>query len=192
MADIQYIEQLIRDLVSAFVERPTELRLKVQPSDDGNTCYWAIKADPVDDPLLIGAEGSHVRALTFLIAQFGLAHGMTFTFRLLTEDGKRLRPRGAPRDVIEYDAEPALEILQRLMTGLGIRDVKVRLGAGVGPRKSLSYIFTISACSEENYRALTHSQNAEGMTVVGAIGTLFRAVAKKSGVRFNIEVERGY
>lgn len=221
--------ELLRALVSAFVDRPENVRIDEQESP--GACYFILRVDPRDEPKVIGTEGSHVRALGFLLAQIGLAAGKVYTFRLITDSVPSTRCNREPRDVASYDVEPAKALLSRTLEGLNVGAFAVQAGPGPGPRSSLTFIITALLREEEDMRALTahlpvrnETERAEirrkiaaldreleagdardftiekraklrlqleqTMTTIEALGTLFRAMAKRDGVRFYVQLEK--
>jgi predicted RNA-binding protein YlqC (UPF0109 family) len=166
------ITNLLRDLVSTFVERPEALRVAAQPAADG-ACYFAMKGALEDESKLVGAGGSHVDALALLVAEFG-------------------RADQPPRDVIDHDPQPARELLCRVLSSLDVGAFAVTVGPGPGPRNSLTFLFEISLHDAVDYKRLTvpvQHVSCENATIVAALGTLFRAIAKKNGVRYNLTVK---
>jgi predicted RNA-binding protein YlqC (UPF0109 family) len=185
-------KQLITDLVAGYVEHPEAIEVGFQERrlDDGHEfIYWALGCHPDDEAPLIGQGGCHAQALTFLIERMGAASGKTYAFRLVTKGKPRNRPRAHPLDAVSYDPAPKQLLLFRLLLALGI-EAKVSVGPGNGNRKNLLFVFSVDAHSEEDYRALTVPVEGEEKTVVGEVGCLYRAVAKRAGVRFTIQVNR--
>ena len=185
------LKELVRDIVSAYVEFPEDLRLAYQESADGNSCYWALRGRIEDEPDLVGARGTHVKALTLLITEFGLALGSTHTFRLVTDGSRIDRDRTEPQDAVEHEVEPAAELLKRILAALDI-NATATVGPGKGARRELRFMFSIGVPDIETYRKLTvpRDDSPGGETIIGAIGVIFRAIAKWSGVRYEVTVER--
>lgn len=203
------VERLLRDLASAFVERPAELKIASQESLTGE-CFFALQGAPEDEPILVGKGGSHVNALTFLVAQLGEAEGKTFTFRLITpnepdEDSapwERIKTQSA----IAHDPAPAAAMLRRIFDALGVQ-ATVEVSPGRGARSSLAFVFQIHPRDAEDHQRLTagrrvvvrpflpangrHPERREiaiEATIEGALGTLWRAIALSQGVRYSVAV----
>ncbi len=185
---------LLLALTARFVAWPGALKLGVQEAGDGSA-YFALQGHAKDEPVLIGARGSHVDALAIIVQEIGRAAGRKFTFRLITSAGKFDRKPEDPRDVVSYDPRPAVELLNRLLASLDLGEFAVAHGPGDGVRQSLTYLFAIKLREERDVAALTASREIEGpgrrepQTLIGALGTLFRAIAKKEGVRITLSVE---
>ena len=93
-----------------------------------------------------------------------------------------------------YDPTPALLLLGRIIDALGLPTARITVGAGAGERDSLTFAFTITVAGPYGYSLLTVPHEIPrpdrdiSMAIIGAIGTLFRAMARKSGVRFILNV----
>jgi len=193
------IQNLLRDLVSAFVEIPGEIVIAHQTSIDGD-CYFAMKGALEDEPILIGTRGSHVNALKLLVEKMGKAEERTFNFRLITEGEPQGRREREKLDVVSHDPSDDSKLLCRVLAAVGLDSndgFSVSVGSGYGPRKSLTFVFEIKVQTDEQYLALTvpsepyvNRLTMEEATVIGSVGTLFRAIAMKSGVRYNLVVTK--
>lgn len=194
-------ENLIHELAAAFVDKPEALEIVSQPALD-KAVYFALKGHPGDEGRLVGTGGSHVDALTFLVAMIGRATGEKFTFRLVTCARPDERTTMKPRHVLTYDPERARALLDRLVTALGVTGHLVTADKPNGPQFSLSFTFTIHTANTADRERLINTtkivifpQTAEKpekaieMRVVEALGTLFRAIARKDGVKLSIAVE---
>ena len=193
------IQDLLRDLVSAFVEMPGEIVIAHQTSIDGD-CYFAMKGALEDEPILIGTRGSHVNALKLLVEKMGDAEERNFNLRLITEGKPQGLRKREKLDVVSHDPSEDIKLLCRVLSAVGL-DLKsgfaVSVGSGYGPRKSLTFVFEIKVQTDEQYLQLTvpsesyiNRMTMEEATIIGAIGSLFRAIAMKSGVRYNLVVQK--
>lgn len=181
----QALAELVRDLARLYVGTPASIEVKFQQAADGPV-YFAMKGDRTDDSRLVGREGCHVDALAYLIEAIGKRESRVFTFRLIT-DPDRAEPWQGPRDALEYDPRPAREVLCRWLEALGVEKFSVEVGPGDGARTSLSYNFNVKIPDREKAESLTKSTEGD-LSIVGALGTLFRAVSKQAGVRFQIRL----
>ncbi len=180
-------KELLRDLVHAFTMHPGDLELEVQHAD--GAALWMIKGNKEDEPFLVGKGGSHVRALSFLVRCIGLARREKYTFTLITRQAPKVRPPMEPNAAIKHDPSPSQALLVRILEELAIDLFTVSVGPGSGPRNTLTFLFEIFVRDVADYNALTVSPFPDSSeTIVGALGTLFRAIAKKNGVRFDIAV----
>lgn len=173
--ELEKTKALLCDLVGSFIERPAALRVECQSGADG-AAYWMMQGDLADEGKLVGAGGAHVKAVARLVESIGAARGQAFTFRLITVGDPQRRPERQERDVIEYDPRPARDLLCRTLEALDIGEFKVEAGPGAGARRSLTFVFTVKTARYIDADTLD------------ALGTLFRAIAKKDGVRFAINL----
>lgn len=182
----EQVSELIRELAGLYVGSPEELGIRHQAGKEGSV-YFVMQGRPEDDSRLVGYMGCHVKALTFLIEQVGKAQGKIFTFRLLTtENGPR--PNYKPRDVLDYDPLPARDILRRWLDALGVKDFSVAVNSPDGPRRSLAFDFDITIKDFARAHSLTIPNAKEELFTIGALGTLFRAIGKQNGIRFQINL----
>ena len=190
------LKKLITDLVGAYIERPSELQVVEQETADGKAVYWAIRADPYDNGMVIGFGGGHVDALEFLVERMGEAAGKRFTFRAITDEAPGTISRREPRTALEYDPTAVLKLLERLIRAVGVNAsciVGPGNGAEKGERNTLRYLFRIVPTTTADSNRLVQVYGARdpetdrGPNIIGAIGTLFRAMAKRDGVRFNLQ-----
>lgn len=185
---------VLRDLVARFTEHPEALEITAQvaPPDEQThnwSCFWMMKGHPEDESKLVGKDGAHVRALEFLVSRFGVARLEVHTFRLITKRKPEPRPQAVPNTAMSYDPQPTADLLSRILAELDLGEFLVRVGPGSGARNKLTFLFEILVRDGLDQRILTvrADPNADE-TIVGAIGTLFRAIAQKDGVRFDIKV----
>ena len=179
------LSELVRELAGLYVGHPDKLQIRFQEAKDGSV-YFAMRGTPEDDSRLIGTKGCHVDALKFLIGEIGAAQGRAFTFRLLSTPGSRGQWY-PPRDVLDYDPIPARDLLRRILSALGVAEFSVEVNPGSGPRESLFFEFEVKIPDGKIAADLTIGEEDE-ISVIGAIGTLFRAIAKTNGVRFQVRL----
>lgn len=179
----QQISNLIGDLARRYVAHPQSIDVRFQRSLDGSV-YFALQGDPKDAGRLIGSEHTHADAMALLVKYFGRVQSRTFTFRLITIQERASKPSEL-YDVISYDTAQDKEILDRLLNALDV-DGTVEVGPGTGPRKALSFEFIVNVKHRIIAENLTLS--VQGLSIIGAIGTLYRAIAKSKGVRFNVRL----
>jgi predicted RNA-binding protein YlqC (UPF0109 family) len=179
------INDLIRDLAISFIDHPETLELSVK--EHPGACYWAMRGHADDQPKLVGKRGAHVQALGFLVKALGQSNDSLYTFKLLEPEPAPRRDTSPPKLASDYDMRPMRDLLCRVLENLGIGDFKVE---GVfSPGMPISILFNIRTRTPEDYATLTVAPDG-GLTIVGALGTLFRASANRDGVRINLEVLR--
>lgn len=182
-ADLQC---LIQNLTRLYVGKPEEITVRVQEASDGSAAYFALRGSPGDDSRLVGRDGCHVNALMFLVSQVGVEAGKVYTFRLFTSETHEEPWRG-PKRLLDYDPSPACSVLQEWLEALGLEDFTVEVGPGEGPRTELSYTFQIKIQDKTLATALT-LKGDKGISVIGAIGTLIRAIGKQNGVKLQLDI----
>lgn len=175
---------LIRDFGRLYVGSPETLESKYQEAEDG-AVYFAMRGSIKDDSRLIGKDGIHVKALAFLVESVGRAQGRPHTFRLISHR-ERVEPWLNPRAAISYDPREARDVLCRWLTALGVEVFAVEVGPGLGARTNLSYIFNVKIADRAKAESLTATTGE--LSIIGAIGTLMRAVANNAGVKFQVQL----
>lgn len=178
--------QLLRDLFAKLTNHPEAIEIGDQPTAGAR--LWLMKGHPDDEGKLVGKEGSHVNAITFLISAMGMARGETWTFRLITTPGKKNAPPAARKAVISYDPQPLVDLLTRILAELPINDFNVRVGPGRGPRDVLKFEIVIGVRAGVDFQALTTDHTASGHSIHGALTTLYKAIGKNSGVELEVVV----
>jgi predicted RNA-binding protein YlqC (UPF0109 family) len=191
MTDLARTKQLLRDLVAAFTIHPEAIQIDATPGGQ-----WVMKgARHEDEPVLVGKHGSHVRALSFLVRAIGEARGESYSLKLITTHEPR--DRVTKKKIAEtHDPAPAAELLGRILAELSIGDYMVETEQGQTVDMLLAFNLTIRVRQFADYNALTVAPGSTSPvvvtseTLVGALGTLFRAIAKKIGVRYDLVVAR--
>lgn len=178
---------LIRELAAAYTQHPEALEIGEQVGT--TSCLWMLRGHRDDEPLLVGINGCHVRALARIVAALGVPLGQVFRFKLLTEHEPQLRPRFKPKTEIGYDPEPARLLMEKLLEATEIGPFGISVGAGEDPRDVPTFVFVVTAPTSRDRGLLQISQTgAPEDSIVGALSTLFRAIGRKHGVKFEIRI----
>lgn len=186
MNETTNLHDTIRDLVGAFVSHPQAIELGQHAAK--NSCLWLLKGHADDEPKLIGRQGSHVGALRFLVGEFGRARGEEHTLRLVTERQPFKRDRANPRAALTFDPAAHVNLLTRILGELPIDMYGVQ--ADPAPGDLIAFTLRIRVVTETDRKTLTATHDAAGgMTIVGALGTLFRAIGCEHGIRYELKVE---
>ena len=184
---------LIRDLAAGFVDHPEALRVEAQEAEP-DSAYFMLKGHAEDVAKLVGKDGTHVDALTFLVSALGIVNGQVYTFRLLTEKRAGTTSDAEPRHAMAYDPAHVQMLLVRIMATLNLEGYAVTVGPGTGPRDCLTFTFDIRVKDSFDYSILTlaheitRADRTLKMALISALGTLFRAIARRNGVRFHLNV----
>ena len=179
---------LIRSLVETYIDHPEALVLNVR--DYGDQVYFTAQGHSDDHKRLVGTGGAHVAALEHLVKAMGRARQVVHSFRLLNPEPSGRREDYEEKDAETHDPEPAEKLLRNLIRAVGIDEVSIVVSMRSLPdERPLSYLFQVYTRTEDDHEALIVSpRNARnGLTAVAAIGTLFRAAARKAGVKYTIE-----
>jgi predicted RNA-binding protein YlqC (UPF0109 family) len=187
--ELRKLTDLIRAIVAGIVAKEDAIEIASQPAT--GSCYWMMRVAPEDDSKAIGKDGAHARALALLIDAWGRAENEVHTFRLINNEERIERPPDKPRDVMSFDTTPARELLSRVLSNLSLDGFAIDVGPGSGIRDTLTFMFTIRVATDADHRELLRPRNGRGRenTLIAAIGTLFRAIARKNGVAFELVVE---
>ncbi len=78
------VEELIRETCAAFISHPNALQITCQESKNGDAT-WVMRSHPEDEPKIVGTNGCHIKALTFLVGMLGLIEGKDYEFEFVTE-----------------------------------------------------------------------------------------------------------
>jgi predicted RNA-binding protein YlqC (UPF0109 family) len=185
---LQTITEILCDLVAGYVENRDAIKIAYQTAP--GTAYWMMRVAPVDDPKAIGKDGAHARAIATLIDAWGAAAGEVHTFRLLNN---RERVEQEPReisDAMTHDIAPQAALLVRILAELELDGYSVAPGPGSGIRDALTFELAIRVASQTDKLHLTLARPATGLSVVAALGTLFRAIGRAAGVNIEIAIRQ--
>lgn len=178
---------LLRDLLTAFIDYPDELA--IEPKDFRDAVYWSVQGHTDDHPKLVGKGGAHVKAIKYLLLRMGTAVDTVYSFELLDPEPGRRRQESPQKNAESYDPTPACDLLIRLLEGLGIGQYAVESKQDATAINPLRYEFNILVRDREDYLLLTaYEKDRDGQTIISALGTLFRAIANRDGVRIQLEV----
>lgn len=186
--DMTQTKEVLRDVIAAFSTHPAALRIDAEPHPTKeNVTLWQVRGAPEDEPVHVGKKGSHVRALAVLVHHFGKAQGTVFTFTLHTKRAPMERPAMRPRAVEKHNPEPQRLLLARLLEECDLAAFRVDVVSR--PSSNLSFELRVVVTSPDDYSTLTVPEDSRSTeTLVGAIGTLFRAIGKNLGVEFEVAV----
>lgn len=189
--EVQRHAELIRKLLNRFIDHPEAMM--IDPREHPGCVYWTMKCHADDFSKMVGKGGAHYQALLVLIAELGKAVGSQYILkRYLEPDPVQRRDMMHKKSVDTYTVAPAETLLEELLANMRIEQfglTTTRANRGI----PLTFTFSITTRAYEDYTLLTvPSENRTNpMTLIGALGTLFRAYANRDGVRFNLEVRQG-
>lgn len=184
----EQINDLLRELVETFIDHAHALSISAK--EVPGAVYWTMQGHADDYGKLVGKKGAHVDAMTLLVSSLGTAADQLFTFKLLEPEPAPRRPASPTKTAAHYDPVPARDLLCRILDNLGLGQFAVSYK--VEKDAQISVLFEIAVRTDEDYRALTVApeNSPKGLSVIAALGTLFRAHANKRGIRTQLEVLR--
>lgn len=186
------VHLLLTQLLKAIIDHPEDLRIETKEFQA--RVEWRVRVHIDDQGKVIGKMGAHIKALQFLFACIGYATNVQYRIQVLEPEEPRRGPENDPREAMTYDTGEAEALLFELLDDVfGNDEARITIAQST---KSLipSFTFCIDPVTEGNRMKLETPMDwagrGEPMTVVGAIGTLFRAYARKEGVGFMIEAAK--
>lgn len=183
-------ESILRALVGAYVTHPEDLQIATHAKVDGSQ-LWTLKGHLEDEGMLVGSRGSHVDALDFLVRQFGEAEGKRWSFLLVTRPKVGgPRPHEQHRDDFKHDPRPSQDLLTQIVAEVVAGAFDVAVTRSMDPE--LTFSFAIRVRDPEDFARLVKPARAGGPSIITALGTLFRAIAKKKQVRYQLDVVEGW
>jgi predicted RNA-binding protein YlqC (UPF0109 family) len=176
------IESLLRDIAAAIVRHPDRLRVERREPIAGEVLWW-MSCAPEDQGKLIGRGGSHARAFDLLVAAMGQGDGEEWKFKLDRVPGVSTQdsPTQPPK---HHDARAAHELLARILAQLPVGGLTIESPRLSGP---MCFHFDLKTTAAASFFERRDPDDPES-NLIGALGTLFRAAARKVGVRYQINV----
>lgn len=180
---------VIERLVAALVDdqRAVELDANVLPG----RVNWSFRVDVNDAGKVIGRNGTHLRALQLVIERMGAATNEEWRTASQDPVGLERARRPYAEEPRNHDAGDDWKLLCEVLVALGIN-------ATVTPTGSIAdgYNFQVRGDGVQDHEALLDAHEAiysrnqkerDPLNVLGALGTLFRAIGRRQGVRYRIE-----
>lgn len=179
---------LLMQILQSFTDhhQALELNAKEMPS----RVEWFLKCHADDMGKVCGRQGAHIQALQYLVRQIGMKQDAQHVLELMDPEPAPRRDRTPPKQADAYDPRPALGLLEDVLRGTLLGQFTVELTMLVTPHaRPLTYVFQIHARDDDDQSKLLEpaANNPNRTTLIGAIGTLWRAYANKDGVVFKIE-----
>lgn len=193
---IDSFADVLRDLIESYTNFPDDLLIDFK--EHLGAAYFRVTVNGNDQPVVVGMKGTHIRALTKIVSAVGESRDLLFKLTL-TEPQVVAGRKTLPRVAIpaQYDIADPVVLLMRVLGELGIHEVTIDTAKDAPTRhiETPTYRFKIIVRSLDDFARLTVPTGAgpdgPGETLVGALGTLFRARAKKDGVKFDLGVFLG-
>jgi predicted RNA-binding protein YlqC (UPF0109 family) len=183
--ELKTLQALLVDVAARFLKHADKIEVRHQAGP--GTCFWMMRVDQKDEPKAVGTEGCHARAFAALVAAWGRRYGEVHTFRLIT--GPRTKqPREQFRDLMEYDPQPEVQLLHAALSHCSISGFRISTEPPDHPVDTLTFRFEIGVLTSADYSLLVGPGPEGTEPLIGSIGTLFRAMARKIGVAFEFTV----
>lgn len=180
------VQDQIRKLIECFIDHPEALRIETK--EHPGVVYLTMQPHADDFSKMTGKQGAHFNAIKTVLAALGKSEGTQYVLRRYLEPEPARRREQMPKTIApNYFVEPARDMLMQLLTAIALEDWQLQVRKTPNTKPTL-YTFTILTRSREDYETLIVPASADQpMTLIGALGTLFRAYANRDGVKFNIE-----
>jgi predicted RNA-binding protein YlqC (UPF0109 family) len=180
--DLTKTQNLIRRIISAIIAHPEHLL--ISPAEFRGAVYWNVQAHADDQPKIIGKQGSHIRALTFLVAEIGLDADSMYKIKLAEPEIGNRSDSTQIQSPTSYDASLAEQTLLEVIEAIFGPQSATITTTGIG----LAYNFEITLRDHDEVPDLRVPYDGDmyEMTIIGSLGTLWRAWAKRDGVNFTV------
>lgn len=181
-AHTEQAESLLRELICRFISFPHHLELERKAFR--GAASWTITCHPDDYGKINGKGGTHLRALEFLVYRLGVVNGEAYGLRLVDSE---FRISGGDRPQQgRYLPEEDIEQLSAWLTALALECSVVTWP------KSDGFVFSITPRGPRDYGELiaVNSLDTYDRSLVGCLGTIFRAIGRAAGVDLVIEVKQ--
>lgn len=177
---------ILERLILALVDHPQDAELEAitLPS----RINWRLRVNINDAGKVIGKKGAHVIALKLLIAKMGDRLGQVWDLKVIDpEEGRREVSAARLVPVSGHHSPTAdaamLDDLLEAVTGNTYAIAANATGAA-------DFTFTITPNDWPAHEALVDKAAGTEETLIAAIGTLYRAVGRRQGVGYAVEVAK--
>lgn len=185
MNDLKQTEDLIRRIITAITYHPECLEIK--HTEFKGAVYWTVKAHADDQPKIIGKGGTHVRALAFLVAEIGLRSDSMYKFKLTEpEHGQRSESTKPTTPQIYSPKKAADTILEVVEAIFGKDSATIKIPTQSPYDHVYDFEIQMRDISDVPDLRTPYEDDQYEMTIIGCLGTLWRAWAKRDGVDFTI------
>ena len=167
-------------LVRAYVSNPDQMTLEAK--EVPGQVYWTLQVGPNDQGKVIGSGGSHIKALSRLVARIGEVRGTLYSISLNEpQDGHRIAPE-RPVPAKSYDVYQAMGLLTKVLGALGFSDSVVFSDQEFLQGEWLCYKLFIGLRDDESRESLAG--------LIPSLSDLFRALGHKAGVKLDVEIQK--
>lgn len=178
---------LIEALVKAYIDHGDDLQVGwVAWSPTAVT--FRLKVHPQDQGKVRGKARSHMAALEQLVFLMGAASG-ALRYSIVLEDNAERATKQWNAPVRPFDDKALCRLLHGWLDALGAASVRFTETWRSYAKAEVcrNHTFDIQVTEQRHYDYLTNRRE-HGITVIGCLGTLFRAIGAQSGVDVVLKV----
>lgn len=190
MPHISQTSQSLERLVSSLLTDPDGMLFT--GSVLNQRVNFTLSASIRDFGGLVGQNGSHLRALQLIAEQMGKVQGSQWVVRLEEPEGERqpAYPKTPPPQ--HHSSTEDEDTLDELLLALGITAMVAVQGDIPN-----GYVFTICPFAQQDKDALEtphpaiyspNQRETKPLSLVAAIGTLTRAIGRRQGVSYQVQI----
>ena len=190
MTNLETTHALLEDLLLSLVDKEAALTLRANLLP--GRINWSVQVDVSDTGKVCGTGGSHLRALQLVIDLMGRHQKEEWHLALEDPEGTvRVRKPDAPMPE-DHDTSDATLLLSEILSAIGI-DCSVVVSGGIAG----GFDFEIRPHGQQDHAALLDAHPAiyrknqkerQEINLVAALGSLWRAGGRKSGVAYRVSV----
>lgn len=186
------IETMLRNLIASIVFR--EESIEINRDEFVGHVSWLTRVHAEDTGKIVGREGTHLKAFTLVVKESAkfLGDEKLQRFKVLDPLPAAFQERSSPK-AKDYNPEPAKTRLEEVLVCVGVQEFKIG-STCLRPDMdgTLRFEFSIQVRTEDDYNLLTVAPQIgnDDATVIGAIGTIFRAGARRDGIKSAVTVTR--
>lgn len=182
---------VIEGILRALCDNPRAVELTAR-SLPGRV-NWFFRADVNDMPKIVGKDGAHIRALQLTVDLMGQAVGEEW--RIDYDKNPPGERRGRQPNAVTPDHHATAPDLDSLQQALSVSGIVANITADGSPASE--FTFTLHPTRHQDSDALltmhealyTHNQReCEPLNLLGALGTLFRSIGRRQGVKYRLVV----
>jgi predicted RNA-binding protein YlqC (UPF0109 family) len=187
---VEIARLLILDVLASFVDHRDRIAVVAQQA--GGKAVFTVRVDDRDYGKVAGKQGTHIKALTYLVREVGdTTHDSSYRLVLVGNPMQSaVRPEKIP-PARRYDPEASRQLLERFARSIA-PEVIVRVAPGRPDPEYLVFMFTLEAQNLDDYDLLLapYDDSIDGPTTTSALGTIWRAAGRRDGVIFRIQITR--
>jgi len=192
MTSLETTHALLEDLLLSLVDKEGALTLRA--NEHTGRIDWTVGVDINDITKIIGKGGAHMRAIRLIVDLMGRAKNPVEIWNFEhdePEEGLRHRREDMEQPNF-HDPEDDTILLSEILSAIGV-DCSVAVSGAIAG----GFDFSIRPHSQAANQALLEPHEAiykrwqkerEPLNLAAALGTLWRAVGKKNGVRYRVSV----